>query len=106
MARRLADPNHVGKISGGVVEDVDANARIVRAGQKGITRTQAGAEDAELGVSLLCQPIEATADVSDGLAGSVNGACHVRADGIIGAGELGGPADIVIRHAQPQHCNT
>ena len=85
-----------------MVEDVDADARIVRAGQKCVARSQTGAEDAELGVALLGKPIEATADVGDGLAGSVNGAAHVGADSVVGARELGGAADIVVGHAEAQ----
>ena len=102
MARGLPRPDHIGKIRGGVIEDIDAQPLIVCAGQKGIARTQAGAHDAELGISLLGKPVEATADVNDRLACSVNGSSHVGADSIVGAGDLRRSADIVIRRAHAQ----
>src|SRR6185312_2187834 len=61
VARGLARPDNVGKISGGVVKSRNANARIMRGGKEGIARSEACAENAELTVTLLLQPVEAAA---------------------------------------------
>ncbi len=53
-------------------------------------------------VALLLRPIDAATDVDDRLAAGSDGASDVGADGVIGPGQLGRAADIVIRLAQAQ----
>ncbi len=102
VAGGLSVPYDVGDVGGGVVEGGDANAGIVGGGDEGVTGTQTGADDSELAVALLLEPIEAAADVDDALADGVEGAAEVGGDSVIGAADLGGHADIVIGHAQPK----
>jgi len=57
-----------------MVEDAHPHARVVRSGNKGDARTQAGAQDTDPRITLLCQPVQARAGIDDGLAGGVDGA--------------------------------
>ena len=52
-------PHDVGNISGGVIESRDANARIVRRRDERVTRTKTGADNAEIAIALLLEPVEA-----------------------------------------------
>src|SRR5579883_1409085 len=88
-----------------MVEDIHANTRIVRARQKRIAGAEAGADDAEVTVTLLLEPVEAGACVDDGLARSIDRAADIRRDCIIGTCKAGRHARIVIRKAQAQSRN-
>ena len=68
MARALPCPHHVAKRRRRVVESIHANARIVRAGQKSVAGSEAGAQHAEVLVALLLKPVDAAANVDHGLA--------------------------------------
>lgn len=96
VAGGLAGPDDVAELGGSVVEGADAEAGVHGGGDKGVAGAEGGAEDAELGVPLLFEPVEGGADVNDGLAAGGDGAADVRADGVVGALELGGPADVVV----------
>lgn len=96
VAGGLAGPDDVAEYAGGVVEAADLKAGIVGGGDKGVGGAERGAEDAELGVSLFREPIEAGADVDDGLAAGVDGAAEVGGDGEVGALKLSGAADVVV----------
>ena len=85
-----------------MVEGVDADARVVGAGQEGVAGAEAGAEHAEVLVALLLKPVEAAADVDDGLAAGGERAADVGADGVVGALQLGGAANVVVGHGEPQ----
>ena len=102
VAGGVAGPDYISKVGGGVVEDVDAYARIVSAGVEGVAGAQACTEDSELGIALLLEPIDAATDIDDSLSRGVDGASDVGADGVVGAMEFGGHADVVIRHAEAQ----
>ena len=86
-----------------MIECCNFNSRIVRGGEECVARTQTGAGNTEPLIALLLQPIQAAADVEDRLTAGVHGAPDVRGDRIVGAPNLRRPANIVIRHAQPQH---
>src|SRR5437667_7105610 len=88
-----------------MIENVRSQALVVGAGQKGVAGAQAGSQNPELTVALLRQPIEAAADVNHRLAARIDRSADIGADGVIGALQLAWPADIVIRHAQPQRRN-
>ena len=47
-------------------------------------------------VALGFEPVDAAADVDDGLTAGFGGAAYVGADGVVGALELGGAADVVV----------
>ena len=79
-----------------MVEGADLKARVEGGGDEGVATAERGAEDAELLVALLLEPVEAAADVDDGLAAGLGGAADVGADGVVGALELGGAADVVV----------
>jgi hypothetical protein len=74
----------------------------VGGGDEGVAGAEAGAENAELGVALGLEPVEATANVGDGLAAGGDGAADVGADGVVGALELGGAADVVVGLGEAQ----
>jgi len=96
VAGALALPDDVAEPGGGVVEGADAQARVVGRGDEGVAGAEAGSKDAELRVALGLQPVDATADVDDGLAAGGGGAADVGADGVVGALQFGGAADVVI----------
>src|SRR5215831_17205289 len=85
-----------------MIEDRDLDAWVVRGGDEGIARTEAGADNAELGVAALLQPVEAGADISDALTDRVDGSTDVGGDGVVGAGKAVRTADVVVRHAHAQ----
>ena len=105
VAGALARPGDVSEGSGGVVENVDADAGVVRAGQVGVAGAEAGAEDAEVSVALRLKPIDAAADIDNGLAAGGEGAADVGADRVVGALKLGGAANVVVRHGEAQGRN-
>ena len=63
---------------------------------EGVAGAEGCAEDSELFVALGFEPIEAAADVDDGLAAGLGGAADVGADGVVGALELCRAADVVV----------
>src|SRR5436305_1760480 len=70
------------------------------AGNEGVTGSETGAEDAELFVTLRFQPIKTTANINNCLARGGEGASNVGGNGVVGALEFAGLADVVIRLAQ------
>src|SRR5208337_3367191 len=77
VLRRLAGPDHVAERRGRVIEYADADARIVRAGQKRIARAKTGSDDSQPRVAALLQPVEARADVDNRLPSRMNRAADV-----------------------------
>jgi hypothetical protein len=102
VAGALPGPGYIAKSSGRVVEGVDADARVVGAGQVGIAGAEAGSENAEVLVALLLKPVKAAADIDDSLAAGHECTSDVGADGVVGALQLGGAANVVVRHGEPQ----
>ena len=103
VARGLPVPNHVGKVSRGVIKRRHLNSRIMRGGNKRIARSEARADDAEPVVTLRFQPVETAAHIDHALAHRIERASNVGGDGIVGAVDLRRTANIVIRHGEPQH---
>lgn len=102
VAAGQAFPHDIGDECRAVIEDVHAQAGIVRAGEEGITGTEAGAGNAQTFESLTFEPIDTTASVDDRLTRGIDGAAKVGGDGVICARETGGHARIVIRQAETQ----
>ena len=96
MTCALAGPCDVAEPGGGVVEGADLEAWIEGGGDEGVAGAKRGAEDSELLVALLFEPVDAAADVDYGLSTGLGGAADVGADGVVGALELGGAANVVI----------
>ncbi len=85
VARALACPDDVAEPGGGVVEGTDLEPRIEGGGDEGVGAAEAGSEDSEVLVALGLEPVEAAADVDDGLAAGGGGAADVGAYGVVGA---------------------
>ena len=85
-----------------MIEGVDAQARIVSAGEIGVTGAEAGAEDTEVLIALLLKPVKTAADIDDRLAAGGDVAANVGADGVVGALELGGTPNVVKGHGETQ----
>src|SRR5437660_12522517 len=102
MPRRLPMPHYVGKVSRSMVECGDLDTRIVGGCKEPVTRSETGANDTQLLVTLLLQPIETTAQIENALARSIDGAGDVGRNGIVGTAHLGGPPKIVMGHSQEQ----
>ncbi len=96
VAGALAGPYDVSEPGGGVVEGADLEALVEGRGDEGVAAAEAGAEDAELLVALGFEPVDAAADVDDGLTAGLGGAAYVGADGVVGALELCGAANVVV----------
>ncbi len=92
----MAGPHPVGKVSGGMIEGAHRKTRIVSTGNKGVTRSQTGADDAELGVAVLFQPVQAAAHVNHGLARRIYGSTNICGHRIIRALDLWRLAQIVV----------
>ena len=75
----------------------------MRGSDECVTGAQAGSDNSELVIALLLEPIETAAHIDYALAHRIESAANVGGDGVIGAADLGGHADIVIGHAQPQN---
>src|SRR5450432_821583 len=101
MACRLPMPHYVGNICRCMIERSNAQPRLMRRGDEGIARPQARAHDAELAVALRFEPVDATANVDNALAHGVERASNVGGDGVVGASDLGGHANVVVRHREP-----
>ena len=106
VTRALAGPGYVAEGCGGVVEGVDADARVVGAGEVGVAGAEAGAENAEVLVTLILKPVKAAADVDDGLAAGHESAADVGADGVVRPLKLCGAANVVIGHGEAQGRDT
>ena len=102
VARALPGPDDVAKRGGRVIEGIHAQARIVGAGQEGVAGAEAGAQNAEVLVALLLEPVEAATNIDHSLAAGGNGAADVGADGVVGALKLHGTANVVIGLGEPQ----
>ena len=102
VARRKALPDHIGEISGAVIEHVHANSRIMGAGEKGIAGPEAGTDNREILKALLLKPVEAAARIDDRLPGGIDGAADVRRNGIVGAGQRLRHARVVIRKTETE----
>ena len=61
VARALPRPGHVSKRRGRMIERIHADALVIRAGQKRIAGAEAGAQHAEMFVTLVLKPVKATA---------------------------------------------
>jgi len=96
----LADD--VGVVGGDVEKAAGANGGIVDQGDVADGRANAGAEDSELGVTLLLEPAEAAAGVLDGLAVGLESEADVGAADLIGALAAMGHAAVVVGQAQLQ----
>ena len=93
----LADD--IGVVSGDVEETAGADAFIVNEGDVPDRGSDAGAEDAELGIALLFEPVEASAGVLDGLAVGLEGEANVGSADLVGALVALGHSAVVVRHA-------
>ena len=93
----LADD--VGVVGGNVEEAAGAEAFIVDQGYVADGGADAGAEDAELGVALLLEPVEASAGVLDGLAVGLEGEANIRAANLVGALVAVSHAAVMVGHA-------
>jgi hypothetical protein len=93
----LADD--IGVVGGDVEEATGADAFIVNEGDIADRRAKAGAEDAELGVTLLFEPVEAAAGVLDGLSVGLEGEADIRAADLVGALVAADHAAVVVGHA-------
>jgi len=89
----------VGVVGGNVEKAAGADAFIVREGDIADRRANAGAEDAELGIALLLEPVEAAAGVLDGLAIGLEGEADIGAADLVGAFVAVGHAAVVVGHA-------
>ena len=96
----LADD--VGVVGGDVEQAAGSDAFIVDEGDVADRGANASAEDAELSVALLLEPVEAAAGVLDGLAVGLEGQADVGAADLVGALVAPGHAAIVVGHAQFQ----
>src|SRR5271169_3002032 len=106
MARGLAGPDDVTECRRGMVKHIDADTRVVGAGDERVTRAEAGADEAEARVSALLQPVEARANVNDGLPHRIDAAANIGGDRVVRAGETGGATNVVVRHAHAQGRDT
>ena len=93
----LADD--VGVVGGDVKEAAGANAFVMDESDVADGGSDAGAKDAELGVALLLEPMEAAAGVLDGLAIGLEGEADVGAADLVGAFVALGHAAVVVGHA-------
>jgi hypothetical protein len=94
----LADD--VGVVGGHVEKAAGANAVVVDKSDIPDGGTDAGAEDAKFGVTLLFEPVKAAAGVLDGLAVGLEGKADVGAADLIGAFVAVGHAAVVVGHAE------
>src|ERR1700693_4493716 len=94
-------PHYVGNVRRSMIERRYTNARIVGRCDEGVTRAQARAQDPELAVALLLQPIETAADINHSLAHGIEGAAAVGGEGVVRAAGLGGAAGIGGKEGQP-----
>src|ERR1019366_8236590 len=99
VAGRLSGPSHVAEGRRSMVEDIDADARIVGSRDKCVTGAQAGSHQAQPRVAALLRPIEAATNVNDALPRGVNRAPDVGGNRIVGARQSMRTANIVVRHA-------
>ncbi len=93
----LADD--VGVVGGDVEETAGADAFIVNESDIADRRAHAGAENAEFGVALLLEPVEAAAGVLNSLAVGLKGEADIGAADLVGALMAAGHAAVVIGHA-------
>src|SRR5713101_2957502 len=96
----LADD--VGVVGGDVEEAAGANAFVVDEGDVADGGADAGAENAELGVALLFEPMQAAAGVQNGLAVGLEREADIGAADLVGALVARGHAAVVIGHAHFQ----
>src|SRR6266446_7786348 len=89
----------VGVVGGDVEKTAGADAFIVREGDITDRGAEAGAEDAEFGVTLLFEPVEAATGVLDGLAIGLEGEADIGAADLVGAFVAVGHAPVVVGHA-------
>ena len=92
----LADD--VGVIGGDVEKAASADAVIVDEGDVADGGADAGAEDAELGVALLLEPVEAAASVLDGLAVGLEGEADIGAADLVSALVAASHTAVVVGH--------
>ena len=99
----LADD--IGIVGGDVEEAAGANTFVVHESDVADRGSDAGAEDAELGISVLLEPMEAAARVLDGLAIGLEGEADIGATDLVGALVAVGHAAVVVGHAHFEDSN-
>src|SRR5205085_344009 len=98
-------PDHIGEIRRAMIKHIYPDARVMRASNKCITRSEAGSDNAQISVALLLQPIETSTCVNHSLPGSVNGPANVRRDGEVRTSQIRWHAGIVVGQAQAQRAD-
>jgi len=78
MTSGLPMPNHISDIGRSVIECGGANTAVVRSRKERIARAQTCADNAQILIALLFQPIETAAYINDRLAACIDGAADVR----------------------------
>src|SRR5216683_1006337 len=106
VVRGHALANDVSIVGGYVEEAAGANAFLGNEGDVADRGADAGAEDAELGVALLLEPVEAAAGVLDGLAIGLEGEADVGSADLVGAFMALGHAAVVVGHAHLEDGDT
>ena len=99
VVRGHALADDVGVVGGDVEEAAGADAFIVNEGDVADRGADAGAEDAQLRVALLLEPMETAAGVLDGLAIGLQGEADIGTADLVGALMAAGRAAIVVGHA-------
>ena len=74
VAGGLPVPYHIGHVGRSVIERRHSNTGIMRRRQECVTRAEAGAQNAKLGVAMLLQPIQTATYVQHALARGIEGA--------------------------------
>ena len=97
----LAD--NVGVVGGNVEETASANAFIVDESDVTDRGTDARAQNAESGIALLLEPVEAAAGVLDSLAVGLESEANIGAADLVGALVVAGHAAVVVGHAHFKH---
>src|SRR5260370_23397137 len=89
----LSRPADIAEPVRNMVEGVDAQAGIVRAGDESIAGAKRVAKYPEVFIPLRFEPVEAGANIEDRLPAGRDGATYVRADGVIRPFQLRRPAN-------------
>src|SRR4029077_18476780 len=103
VPRSLPMPDHISEIGRRVIESINPNPRVVGAGNKSVTGTEARADQPELAIALLLQPVETTTNIDHALANRVQRPADVGRDRVVSATDLRRHTDVVVGHAQAKH---
>src|SRR5438552_3477796 len=101
-----AAPYDVGEIRRDVIERLRANERLMRRRQQRETRSQARAEDADALVPSRREPGDRPPCVEHRLPAHLHRPRDIRADYVVGSGELGWHSTIVIRQGESEGAHT